>query len=177
MVCVYQINKKTLDEPSLECIRWLLAFIEFSKNYCDESIGAKHKQFNRKKQSIICKLQCFQTPQLDDSSIPLFVVRFYRQSINSGGKWLTFLHLGNLLVASSGAYAGWAAVNFVNLQKIGTTFPSGPLTLTQATRVMSVFFASAIVGNLLIPHIVKRFGSKRTMFALGFPQLVGIKFL
>lgn len=98
--------------------------------------------------------------------ISIEIRKFSQEKINL---WFS----GNLLTASSGAYAAWATVNFVNLQKEDTTFPSGPLTLTEATRVVSVFFASAIVGNLLVPHLVKWFGSKRTMFALGFPQLVG----
>lgn len=79
---------------------------------------------------------------------------------------------GNLLTASFGATSGWAAVNFVRLQKDNTEFPSGPLSQAQATRVMSLFFASAVVGNLVFPFVVKKLGSKRTMFVLGFPQLV-----
>lgn len=69
---------------------------------------------------------------------------------------------------------GWAAVNFVNLQKDDTTFPSGPLTLSQATFMMSIAFIPSIIGNLVFPDIVKRFGCKRTIYAMGFPQIVGL---
>lgn len=74
---------------------------------------------------------------------------------------------------SYGASVGWTSINFVDLQKEDTTFPSGPLTLTEATRVVSIFFASAVVGNLVLSHSVERFGSKKTIFALGLPQIVG----
>lgn len=116
---------------------------------------------------------CFQIRQSSVKFTRLFVVRSF-------GNWnsffekiiLHFLTAGNLLTTSYGATTGWAAVNFVDLQKFDTSFPSGPLSLTQATRVVSVFFASAVVGNLVFPYIVKKIGSKRTMFALGFPQIV-----
>lgn len=99
-----------------------------------------------------------------------YLDRFYENPI------LNFRIAGNLLTASFGASTGWAAVNFVDLQKFDTTFPSGPLSLAQATRVMSVFFASSVVGNLVFPYIVKKFGSKNTMLALGFPQMVSFIF-
>lgn len=67
---------------------------------------------------------------------------------------------------------GWATVNFVDLQKIDTKLPSGPLSLNQATLMMSIAIASSMVGILVFPFIVKKFGSKRTMFAVGFPQIV-----
>lgn len=83
-----------------------------------------------------------------------------------------YIFAGNLLTTSFGATTGWAAVNFVGLQKDDTNFPSGPLSQSQATRVVSLFFASAVVGNFMFPYIVKKVGSKRTMFVLGFPQMV-----
>lgn len=70
---------------------------------------------------------------------------------------------------------GWATVNFVALQKEDTKFPSGPLTMNQATLMMSIAFASSIIGNLVFPFPVKKFGSKRTLLVLGFPQIVGFK--
>lgn len=83
-----------------------------------------------------------------------------------------FIPPGNLLTMSFGATIGWAVVNFVDLQQDDTKFPSGPLSLLQATRVMSLFFASAVIGNLMFPYIVKKIGCKTTMFILGFPQMV-----
>lgn len=80
----------------------------------------------------------------------------------------------HLLTTSYGSMNGWATVNFVDLQKDGTTFPRGPLTLGQATFMMSISVASCIIGNFVFPHIVRKFGCKRTMYAMGFPQIVGI---
>lgn len=79
------------------------------------------------------------------------------------------------MTASFGTANGWATVNFVDLQKEDTRFPSGPLSLNQATLMMSISIASAIVGNLVFPFSVRKFGSKTTMFAMGFPQIVGSK--
>lgn len=56
---------------------------------------------------------------------------------------------------------GWAAVNFVELQKEDTKFPSGPLTLSEATLMMSIPIATSIIVNLLFPFIMNRFGSKK----------------
>lgn len=67
---------------------------------------------------------------------------------------------------------GWAAVNFVDLQKEDTKFPSGPLALSEATLMMSIPLVSMMIGNLVFPMIVKKFGSKRTMLAVGFPHMV-----
>lgn len=74
--------------------------------------------------------------------------------------------------SSFGAANGWASVNFVALQKKDTSFPSGPLSLEQATWVMSIFYVGAIVGNSVFPYIVKKYGSKRTLIAVVFPQIV-----
>lgn len=79
---------------------------------------------------------------------------------------------GNLLTASYGSSNGWASVNFLELQKPDTTFPSGPLSLKEATLVMSIYFVGGFVGNLAFPYIVQRYGSKKAMLAIGFPQIV-----
>lgn len=76
------------------------------------------------------------------------------------------------MTASFGTMNGWAAVNFVDLQKEDTTFPSGPLKMSEAMLMMSIPLISTIIGNLVFPLIVKKFGSKRTMLAIGFPQIV-----
>lgn len=73
---------------------------------------------------------------------------------------------------SFGAANGWTTVNFVDLQKFDTTFPSGPLTLSQATIMMSIVFVTVIIGNLVFPYILKKLGSKGTILALGLPQMV-----
>lgn len=79
---------------------------------------------------------------------------------------------GNLLTGSLGATNGWASVNFVDLQKDDTSFPSGPLSLEQATLVVSICYAGAIIGNSVFPFVVKKYGSKRTLLAAVFPQIV-----
>lgn len=82
------------------------------------------------------------------------------------------LFAGNILTASYGAANGWASINFVDLQKDDTSFPSGPLSLKQATLMVSICYAGAIIGNSMFPFIVKKIGSKRTLAAVTFPQIV-----
>lgn len=77
------------------------------------------------------------------------------------------------MAASAGATTGWGAVNYVDLQRDDSTFPTGPLSLRQASIVIQAFFVSCILGNLLIPYMVEKCGSKRTMFIMGLPQIVG----
>lgn len=67
---------------------------------------------------------------------------------------------------------GWTSINFVDLQRADTTFPSGPLTLTQATRIVSIFFVCALIGTILLPHVTRKFGIRTTILALGVPQIV-----
>lgn len=79
------------------------------------------------------------------------------------------------MTASLGAANGWTSVNFVELQKNDTSFPTGPLTLKQATLVVSISYAGAIIGNTVFPFVVKKYGSKRTLIASVLPQIVSVK--
>lgn len=86
---------------------------------------------------------------------------------------MTKIHFsGNLLTASFGSANAWASANFLELQKPDTIFPSGPLTLREATLVMSIYFVGGFVGNMIFPCILQRYGSKITMLATGLPQIV-----
>lgn len=76
------------------------------------------------------------------------------------------------MTLSRGTANGWFNVNFLLLQRPDTPFPSGPLTLKEATLVMSIGYIGAIVGNLIVPFVVRRFGCKRLMLACGFPMIV-----
>lgn len=79
---------------------------------------------------------------------------------------------GNLLTVSYGSSNGWATANFLELQKLDTSLPSGPLSLKEATLVVSIYFIGGFFGNLAFPYIVQRYGSKKAMLAIGFPQIV-----
>lgn len=79
---------------------------------------------------------------------------------------------GNLMTISRGTTNGWFSSNFLPLQRPDTSLPSGPLSLKEATLVMSISYIGAIVGNLVVPHILRKFGCKRVMLACGFPMIV-----
>lgn len=90
------------------------------------------------------------------------------------GMKLCELFLGNLLSLALGSSNGWASVNFLELQKSSTSLPSGPMTLPEATFMMSVTFTSAAIGIPMFPFVAKRFGNKNGLFCVGFLQIVSL---
>lgn len=86
--------------------------------------------------------------------------------------WFSFRFLANLIVMSRGSAAGFFSANFLAFQRQDTPLPSGPLTLGEATLVLSIVHIGAIIGNLIFPMFVRRFGCKRTLLVLGYPQIV-----
>lgn len=76
------------------------------------------------------------------------------------------------MTISRGTTNGWFSSNFLPLQRPDTPLPSGPLSLKEATLVMSIGYIGALVGNLVAPHLVRKFGCKRVMLANGFPMIV-----
>lgn len=83
-----------------------------------------------------------------------------------------YLFSGNTMTAAHGASNSWTSANFLALQKPDTLLPSGPLSLHEAALVVSIHYVGSIVGNLLVPHIVRKFGCKRVMLAVAIPQIV-----
>lgn len=94
--------------------------------------------------------------------------------MNSFSKTQFIYHnfLGNLMTVSFGSACSWSSANFLAFQEADTLLPSGPLTLKESTFVMSIYFAGAIVGNLVFPHVVKKCGTKTALSAIGYSQIV-----
>lgn len=99
-----------------------------------------------------------------------------RQQFNIEMKLLDLIIAGNLLSLSFGSMNGWASVNFLELQKTDTLLPSGPLSLQQATLMMSIGIASAVIGNLMAPLFISHLGSKRGLVVFAFPQIVSVAY-
>lgn len=78
----------------------------------------------------------------------------------------------NLMTSAHGASNGWMSANFLALQKHDSSLPGGPLTMNEASFVLSIYFVGAMVGNFIAPVIVRRFGSKRVILCAAFPQMV-----
>lgn len=89
------------------------------------------------------------------------------------------MFVGNLLTLSFGASAGWATINFVSLQQEDTTFPTGPLTLEEATLVLSLANIGGFLGNFAVLQLSERVGFKRAIHLMGIPLVVSfiIKFI
>lgn len=79
---------------------------------------------------------------------------------------------GNLLTLSFGASSGWATINFIDLQQENTTFPTGPLSLEEATFVTSIVSIGGFVGNFAILPVSNKVGVKRAIHFMGIPLIV-----
>lgn len=71
-----------------------------------------------------------------------------------------------------GLSSGWATINFIELQKENTTFPTGTFTLEEATFVATSMSIGGVVGNFLILPIAHRFGYTRALCLMGIPFIV-----
>lgn len=67
---------------------------------------------------------------------------------------------------------GWATINFIDLQQENTTFPTGPLTLEEATLVTSLTNIGGFIGNFAILPLSDKFGMKRAIHLAGIPLVV-----
>lgn len=76
------------------------------------------------------------------------------------------------MTAAHGSSNSWASANFLALQKPESSLPSGPLSVQEAALVISIHYVGAIVGNLMVPPIVRKYGCKRVMVAVAIPQIV-----
>lgn len=71
-----------------------------------------------------------------------------------------------------GMSSGWATINFIELQKENTTFPTGKFTLEEATFVATSMSIGGLLGNFLILPIAHRFGFARALCLMGIPFIV-----
>lgn len=76
------------------------------------------------------------------------------------------------MTTSQGTANAWLAANFLPLQRPDTPLPSGPLSLKEATVVMSIGYIGAIAGNLIVPLFSRKFGCQRVILACGVPKIV-----
>lgn len=79
---------------------------------------------------------------------------------------------GNLLTLSFGVSSGWSTINFIELQNENSTFSTGPLSLDEASLVVSLINIGGFVGNFAILPISKFIGIKRTIHLFGLPLIV-----
>lgn len=80
----------------------------------------------------------------------------------------------NLMSLSRGASNAWLTANFLALQRSDTPLPYGPLSLKEASLVISIYYVGSFSGNFMAPFIVRTFGSKRVILCVAFPQIVSL---
>lgn len=73
---------------------------------------------------------------------------------------------------SVGQVSGWATINFNELQSKVSTLPSGPISLKEASLVVSFFSIGGFVGNFAILPVTHLIGAKQTAHILGIPLIV-----
>lgn len=80
----------------------------------------------------------------------------------------------NLLTFSFGNSNGWGTINFNELQSKNSTFPTGPLTLDEASLVVSLINVGGLIGNfaILVLPTSETIGIKRTIHLYGVPLIV-----
>ncbi|XP_055296382.1 facilitated trehalose transporter Tret1-like isoform X2 [Sitodiplosis mosellana] len=78
----------------------------------------------------------------------------------------------NLLTFSFGMATGWATINFNELQSENCTFPTGPLSLEEASLVVSLLNIGGFFGNWITLLMNNIFGIKRTIHLFGVPLIL-----
>lgn len=79
------------------------------------------------------------------------------------------------MTLSCGQCAGWATINYNDLQDKNSTFPTGPLTEGQLSFMISIVNGGGFVGNFGILPLIQLLGVKRTIHCLGAILLVRIE--
>lgn len=81
----------------------------------------------------------------------------------------------NLILDGIGCATGWVSLALLYLQSDDTPMKTGKLTASEISWIGSIASLGAIVGNLLCEYIVRKFGTRHTIFFIGIPQLVGAR--
>lgn len=84
----------------------------------------------------------------------------------------TFHISGNLLTLSFGISIGWATINFNELQSEKSTFLNAPLSLDEASLLVSIVNVGGLIGNYAIVPISNLIGIKRSIHILGSLMIV-----
>lgn len=122
------------------------------------------------------RIRCPLKAQSDDKYCHVFAVRIYWFDVKYISifniELIEYVILGNIMTAAHGSTNSWPSANFLALQKSETSLPSGPLSVHEAALVISIHYIGAIVGNLMVSPIVRKYGCKRVMMTVAIPQIV-----
>lgn len=67
---------------------------------------------------------------------------------------------------------GWASPNFILLTSDETPLQSGPLTISEASFVVSLSYIGGFIGTIAASMFAERFGRKISLLILLIPQTV-----
>lgn len=73
---------------------------------------------------------------------------------------------------SFGCANGWISMALPLLRSDATPLATGILSISELSWIASVISLGALTGNCLFGFIVTIFGTRHTIFSIGFPQLV-----
>ncbi|XP_031625980.1 facilitated trehalose transporter Tret1-like [Contarinia nasturtii] len=86
----------------------------------------------------------------------------------------------NLIGFSFGWMSAWANANYDDLKSNSTTktqLQDGPITLNQASLVMSLICAGGLVGNIVYLFVLNKFGRKNPILFLAVPAIFSWLFI
>lgn len=92
-----------------------------------------------------------------------------------------YLHIDPVLINLTGFFPicplfcigkGWSSPAVNLLTSEGSPLPSGQITMNQASWVVSLEAAGALIGNMLIGYVAKQFGRKRPLHLFTIPLIV-----
>lgn len=83
---------------------------------------------------------------------------------------------GNLVTFAAGAACGWCGPNFIVLTQDTTPLPSGPLTVSEGSLVVSLLAVGAIIGTVVNAIYLDKCGRKILLAFMSICQIVRIVF-
>lgn len=78
----------------------------------------------------------------------------------------------NLIMFFNGIMNAWGGPNFILLKSNETPLESGPLSISEASLVVSIICVGALIGIIITAVTTERFGRKIPLLLLAVPQFV-----
>lgn len=82
------------------------------------------------------------------------------------------MHPVNLLTMAFGFMEGWVSPSIILLTSNETPFPSGPITMEEASWVACLMPLGCLFGNICFGYITNKFGRKLPLILITVPIIV-----
>lgn len=85
-----------------------------------------------------------------------------------------FTSIVNLAIMGYGAFEGWTSPSIISLTSPNTLFPSGQISIEQASWLASVHCIGGLFGNIMFGYIINRYGRRLPLILITFPIIVSV---